>query len=188
MKKKNEYKHSEKPMLYIAYGSNINLPQMAFRCPHSKVIGTAMVKGWEVEFRGVATIVPKPNTEVPVLLWELDPRDIPALNRYEGFPHLYRQEEMPIELDGKKVMGMAYLMNRGQISPPTQGYLQTIWDGYKVNGMDTSYLVEAASRAYDYASDMNVRYSQDFDEEDYEDFDIDDDNGLDDDIQMSFKI
>ncbi|MCR5540879.1 MAG: gamma-glutamylcyclotransferase, partial [Ruminococcus sp.] len=127
------------------------------------------------------------NTEVPVLLWELDPRDIPALNRYEGFPHLYRQEEIPIELDGKKVMGMAYLMNRGQISPPTQGYLQTIWDGYKSNGMDTSYLVEAASRAYDYASDMNVRYSQDIDEDEYEDFDIDDDNSLDD-IQMSFKL
>ena len=46
--------------------------------------------------------VPKSNTEVPVLLWELDPRDIPALNRYEGFPHLYRQEEIPIELDGNQ--------------------------------------------------------------------------------------
>ncbi len=76
-------------MLYVAYGSNINLTQMAFRCPHSRVVGTAMVKGWELEFRGVATIVPKPDTEVPVLLWELDPRDVPALNRYEGFPHLY---------------------------------------------------------------------------------------------------
>jgi hypothetical protein len=33
--------------------------------------------------------------------------------------------------------------------------------------MDTSYLVEAASRAYDYASDMNVRYSQDIDKDEY---------------------
>lgn len=86
MKKKSEYRLPTKPMLYIAYGSNINLPQMSFRCPHSKAVGTATVKGWEPEFRGVATIVPKPNTEVPVLLWKLDPRDIPALNRYEGFP------------------------------------------------------------------------------------------------------
>jgi hypothetical protein len=54
--------------------------------------------------------------------------------------------------------------------------------------MDTSYLIEAASRAYDYASDINIKYSQDFDENDYEDFDIDDDNGLDDDIRMSFKL
>ena len=30
-----------KKQLYIAYGSNINLEQMAYRCPHSKVLGTA---------------------------------------------------------------------------------------------------------------------------------------------------
>lgn len=182
MKKKSEYKLPTKPMLYIAYGSNINLPQMSFRCPHSKVVGTAMVKGWELEFRGVATIVPKPNAEVPVLLWELDPRDIPALNRYEGFPHLYRQQEIEVETPDGKAKGMVYLMNRGQISPPSQGYLQTIWDGYKANGMDTSYLVEAASRAYDYASDMNIKYDESLDESEDEDFDLDDD------IQMSFKL
>lgn len=182
MKKKSEYKLPTKPMLYIAYGSNINLPQMSFRCPHSKVVGTAMVKGWELEFRGVATIVPKPNAEVPVLLWELDPRDIPALNRYEGFPHLYRQQEIEVETPDGKAKGMVYLMNRGQISPPSQGYLQTIWDGYKANGMDTSYLVEAAARAYDYASDMNIKYDESLDEDEDEDFDLDDD------IQMSFKL
>lgn len=182
MKKKSEYRLPTKPMLYIAYGSNINLPQMSFRCPHSKVVGTAMVKGWELEFRGVATIVPKPNAEVPVLLWELDPRDIPALNRYEGFPHLYRQQEIDVMTSDCTVKGMVYLMNRGQISPPSQGYLQTIWDGYKANGMDTSYLVEAAARAYDYASYMNIKYDESLDEDEDEDFDLDDD------IQMSFKL
>ena len=45
--------------LYIAYGSNINLEQMAFRCPNSKVVGTRMIPDYELEFRGVATIVPK---------------------------------------------------------------------------------------------------------------------------------
>lgn len=45
--------------LYLVYGSNINLEQMAKRCPNSKVIGTAMVPDYELEFRGVATIVPK---------------------------------------------------------------------------------------------------------------------------------
>ena len=184
MKKKNEYKLPTKPMLYIAYGSNINLPQMAFRCPHSTVIGTVMVKDWELEFRGVTTIVPKKGTEVPVLLWELDPRDIPALNRYEGWPHLYRQEEIDVEVNGKVVKGMAYLMNRGQISPPSQGYLQTIWDGYKQNDMDTRYLVEAAARAYDYASEMNLCQEEELDEEIEEDEDF----GLDEDLQMSFRM
>ena len=56
--------------LYIAYGSNINLEQMAYRCPNSKVVGKEMLKGYELEFRGVATIVPKENAEVPVLIWD----------------------------------------------------------------------------------------------------------------------
>ena len=70
--------------LYIAYGSNINLEQMAFRCPHSKVVGTSEIKDYELEFRGVATIVPNKGATVPVLIWELDERDLPILNRYEG--------------------------------------------------------------------------------------------------------
>ena len=78
--KKEKYKLPDKPVLYIAYGSNINPWQMAHRCPHSDVIGSAMVKDWELEFRGVATIVQNKNAEVPVLLWKLDTRDIPTLN------------------------------------------------------------------------------------------------------------
>ena len=93
--------------LYIAYGSNINLKQMAYRCPHSKVVGTSEIKDYELEFRGVATIVPSKGTSVPVLIWELDERDLPTLNRYEGYPRLYRQEKMSFDLDGKEVLGMA---------------------------------------------------------------------------------
>ena len=37
-----------KNRLYIAYGSNLNLPQMAFRCPTAKVVGTSEVKGYEL--------------------------------------------------------------------------------------------------------------------------------------------
>ena len=39
--------------LYIAYGSNINLEQMAYRCPHSKVVGTSEIKDYELEFRAL---------------------------------------------------------------------------------------------------------------------------------------
>ena len=75
-----------KKQLYIAYGSNINLEQMAQRCPHSKVIGTSEIKDFELEFRGVATIVPNKGASVPVLIWELDERDFTNLNRYEVYP------------------------------------------------------------------------------------------------------
>lgn len=133
--------------LYIAYGSNINLEQMKYRCPHSKVVGTSEIKDYELEFRGVATIVPKENAEVPVLIWEIDGRDEHSLDRYEGFPNLYRKELFEIEVDGEKKECMAYLMNKGQISPPTSYYYSVINQGYEANGMDTSYLRAALERS-----------------------------------------
>ena len=47
--------------LYFAYGSNINLDQMAYRCPDAQVVGPVKLEGWELLFRGsgVATISPK---------------------------------------------------------------------------------------------------------------------------------
>lgn len=160
-----------KKQLYIAYGSNINLEQMAYRCPHSKVVGTSKIKGYELEFRGVATIVPKENASVPVLIWELDERDLPILNKYEGFPSFYRQEKMPFELNGKSYKGMAYLMNRGTISPPSPQYYNTILQGYQENGLDESYLGTALE---------NSIYHEQFMEEIDEDYDFDDD------LQMKF--
>lgn len=152
--------------LYIAYGSNINLEQMAYRCPNSKIIGKEMLKGYELEFRGVATIVPNDKSEVPVLIWEIDGRDEHSLDRYEGFPNLYRKELFEIEIDGEKKECMAYLMNKGHISPPTSYYYSVINQGYEANGMDTSYLRAALEKSV---------CEQYFDEEMDEEFDENDD-------------
>lgn len=152
--------------LYIAYGSNINLEQMANRCPNSKIIGKEMLKGYELEFRGVATIVPNDKSEVPVLIWDIDGRDEHSLDRYEGFPNLYRKELFEIEVDGEKKECMAYLMNKGHISPPTSYYYSVINQGYEANCMDTSYLRAALERSV---------YEQYFDEIQDEELDEDDD-------------
>ena len=161
-----------KKQLYIAYGSDINLKQMACRCPHSKVVGTSEIKDYELEFRGVATIVPKENASVPVLIWELKKRDLPTLNSYEGYPRIYRQEKMRFELDGKEVEGMAYLMNRGTISPPSPQYYNTILQGYRENGLDESYLRTALENSIHHEQFMYEELDEDFD--------------FDDDLQMKF--
>ena len=51
--------------LYFAYGSNINLDQMAQRCPDAQVVGPVTLENYELLFRGnlrgagVATIAPR---------------------------------------------------------------------------------------------------------------------------------
>jgi AIG2 family protein len=155
-----------KKQLYIAYGSNINLEQMAYRCPHSRVVGTSEIKDFELEFRGVATIVPKKGATVPILIWQLDDRDLPTLNKYEGYPSFYRQEKMPFEMNGKSYEGMAYLMNRGTISPPSQQYYNTILQGYRENGLDESYLETALENSIYHKQFMEEEFDEDFDFDD----------------------
>ena len=84
----------EKRKKYIAYGSNLNLEQMARRCPTAKVIGAGEIRDHELLFRGypksaVATVEPKKGAGVPVLIWEIGPEDERNLDIYEGYPRLY---------------------------------------------------------------------------------------------------
>lgn len=153
--------------LYLVYGSNINLEQMARRCPNSRVIGTAMIPDYELEFRGVATIVPKKGAEVPVLMWEIDQQDEINLNHYEGFPRLYRKEIFEMEVNGKIREGMAYLMNYRGIAPPTAQYYNGIKKGYEDNGMDTKYLHDALVRSVEYQQ-SELCESEEFMEDDFQ--------------------
>ena len=134
--------------LYAAYGSNINLEQMAYRCPHSTVAGTAMLKGYELQFRHHATIEPNEESEVPVLLWELDSQDEKFLDRYEGEPKYYRKENISLELNGETVEAMVYIMNGDTpLEAPTEQYYGIIKQGYKEIGLDTRYLETAFEEA-----------------------------------------
>ena len=98
--------------LYIAYGSNLNLRQMSYRCPTAKVVGTAVLRNWRLLFCGVATIERYKGGEVPVLVWDIQPKDERALDIYEGYPQLYRKETVRVTLNGKQVKAMIYIMNK----------------------------------------------------------------------------
>lgn len=66
--------------LYIAYGSSLNLTQMAARCPSASVYAKGVLNNWELVYRGRkanshATIIRKRGSTVPVLVWEIQPID-----------------------------------------------------------------------------------------------------------------
>ena len=44
-------------MLYVAYGSNMNLEQMAYRCPNSYVVCNGELHGWKLVFNFHADVV-----------------------------------------------------------------------------------------------------------------------------------
>lgn len=143
--------NQKKDTLYIAYGSNLNLKQMARRCPSARLVGTAALYNWRLRFRGghcnaVATIEPQKSYKVPVLVWRLQPTDERSLDSYEGWPYLYRKEQLRITVNGKRVSAMVYIMNDvvRSYNTPSNVYFDSIYMGYKDAGFDTDILFRAA--------------------------------------------
>ena len=148
--------------LYIAYGSNLNLEQMARRCPYAVPIGPAELPGYKLLFRGgkessVATMEPQEGSAVPVLVWEITPRCEQELDYYEGWPRLYRKETVSVRLDGKPVEAMVYIMNNGwPVGTPGGGYYNAIAEGYATAGFDLAVLDDAVRYSASLAG--NVRH------------------------------
>ena len=135
--------------IYAAYGSNMNLEQMKYRCPYSKVLGNATLPDYQLLFRGgdggaVATVEPKKGNSVPILLWDITPRDEESLDRYEGWPSFYRKEIIKVKVGRKKVTAMIYIMNDGRpLGRPSRYYYSTILEGYESAGFDKKILKAA---------------------------------------------
>ena len=125
-------------MKYIAYGSNMNLEQMAIRCPGAKLIGTGLLHGYRLEFNRHATIAAtnNPDAAVPVAVWEITAQHEDRLDSYEGFPRIYRKLSCMVDLaEGEQIQGMVYQMCTFDYFPPHETYFTGIRDAYESLGL-----------------------------------------------------
>ena len=138
--------------LYFAYGSNINLDQMAHRCPAAQVVGPVVLGDYKLLFRGnsrgngVATIAPHKGRKVYGLLWKITPECEQALDIYEGFPRLYDKQDVTVQgKDGREFTVMAYVMTDlwREPSVPSSYYYNGILEGYQQNGLPAASLKRA---------------------------------------------
>ena len=138
--------------LYFAYGSNINLGQMEYRCPDASVVGPVVLDGYELLFRrgGFATIAPKEGEQVQGLLWSITPMCERSLDRYEGYPRFYDKRMVTVrDAEGRSLSVMAYIMDERFREPmlPTDTYYNGILEGYRQNGLPTAELKKAWEHA-----------------------------------------
>ena len=142
---------------YLAYGSNLNIDQMAYRCPSAKIEGIATLRDYRLLFRGSGTgayltIEPCPGASVPCGVWSISPQDEASLDRYEGFPVFYRKETMRVEIQSeafaREVLAdaLVYIMDGNRpLGVPSQTYLHTVGAGYFDFGFDFEPLEDALS-------------------------------------------
>lgn len=139
---------AEGATLYFAYGANLNRAHMSRHCAHAEPIGRAVLQDHRLVFHGYADILPASGQIVTGGLWRIWKSDEAALDRYEGFPLLYRKVELPVELDhGEEVTAMLYRMNHGQPAPPLPAYLEMIRRGYRDFELPTEPLDAALAEA-----------------------------------------
>ena len=138
--------------LYFAYGSNINLDQMAYRCPGATPLMPVVLNGYELTYRGggVANVIPKENSTVLGLMWQLTPECEKSLDRYEGYPNFYHKTDVAVTdpETGKIYYTMMYEMDERFRDPaiPSAIYFNGILEGYRQNGMDTRPLFKSLDK------------------------------------------
>ena len=144
-----------KKRLYAAYGSNLNKEQMQYRCPTAKPIAVATLKDHQLVFQGHplnahANVIPAEGKEVPVVIWEITGKDEVALDIYEGVKGgYYYRDFYEFEVNGETQEALIYIMTPNPYGTPSEGYLQTIVQGYKDFNLPARILNEAVIHAYE---------------------------------------
>lgn len=135
---------------YLAYGSNLNVRQMAHRCPTAEVVGSVMLPNYELNFcgtyTGYLTVVQVQGSKVPLGVWKIEEQDEKRLDMYEGYPSTYSKVYVPLKIDNDVVDAIIYVMNCNKLMKPTDVYFQTCLEGYSDFGFDADYLEEALNR------------------------------------------
>lgn len=137
-------------MLYVAYGSNLNIRQMMARCPDARIFGTSEIKDYRLKFKGsltgsYLTIEKAKGYSVPVAIWDVSSSDIEALDRYEGYPNFYYKRTMVLPCsDGFRHRCFVYIMHEERpLGVPSGFYVDTCLEGYKSFDFDEYKLYEA---------------------------------------------
>lgn len=141
----------DKKKYYLAYGSNLNVRQMRYRCPSARIVGISVIKNYELLYKGsktgaYLTIEPKKNGLVPIAVWEVTADDEKRLDIYEGCPNFYYKKEVRLSVklangDVKKLDAFVYIMHEERsLGVPTLAYVRTCEEGYSNFGFDTKFL------------------------------------------------
>ena len=122
-------------MMYFAYGSNLNIDQMNYRCPDSRYIMNGVLPGHRLVFRGPLDIQRQNRKVTHGAIFQISKRDLRALDHYEGYPKCYTRQIMSIQMDKDAYIDCwVYQMTNRTVEKrdgrmPSDRYMETVIDG-----------------------------------------------------------
>ena len=117
----------EQPVLYFAYGANMDVESMGFRCPQAQPRGVFLLRNWELQFYSHATVEQRRKSSVAGVLWAITPDCERSLDHFEGFPTYYTKRTW--HQDGQWIM--FYEMTDLKRGRPSPGYVDNIAESYR---------------------------------------------------------
>lgn len=144
-------------MLYFAYGSNMNWPQMQQRCLSARFITIARLKDYRLGFPlksksrgcGAAGALPQLGETVWGVVYEIDEREIEILDRAEDYVpgrkgNNYKREESLVYpgTDGEGPLAVWLYFPEAEADPPlpSAAYKRLIIEGATFWGLPEDYV------------------------------------------------
>ena len=142
--------------LYAIYGRHLSKDHMQRYCPTANPMAVATLKDYQLVFQSredgpgaVANVVPAEGQEVPVVIWEISEQDERFLDIDQGIgPGLRTKERVCIEVNGKTLQALMYVMDPGPYGVPSDRYLRPMVEGYREFDLPVKALNDALIRAY----------------------------------------
>ena len=98
------------PILYFAYGSNLNPKRIHRRCPTAVTFRAAKLRNYKIVERLYADIDFELDAVVSGVLYCISQRDLFTLDTYEGCPRIYRRIWIEAECNGETFVAATYEM------------------------------------------------------------------------------
>ena len=152
---------------YLAYGSNLNLERMRWRCPHARVVGHTSLPDMRLVFRGSKTgsyLTVEPDKSgsaagVPCGVFAINDGDELALDHYEGYPVFYQKQTLRIpevmavgtkDVVLRDIDAMIYTMPTSHpLGLPSTDYWKVCLQGYRDFHFARCHLKKALFDSYD---------------------------------------
>ncbi|WP_094604551.1 hypothetical protein SPSIL_005010 [Sporomusa silvacetica DSM 10669] len=146
--------HTEQPLLYFAYGLNLNPVQMKLKCSEMEIVGVSRLPGYKLAFfeyspvwdSAMETLVPDKHSEVWGVLYRLTDYSWDELDncedaRIDGTGAYFRY---PVEVHGTDSttrLAMMYLKSRlGNASLASSEYMTQVLQGATAHGLPSPYI------------------------------------------------
>jgi len=149
-------------MKYFAYGMNTNTNQMARRCPQAVSLGIATLPGYEFRFAVHADVLENSTFDTDGVLWEISNNCLYELDKLEGYGYYYDRKTVTVIHEGEPVEALVYYMLEGNTDlPPSEHYLEMLYDGYYEHGISVAQLHDAI----EFALTLNYERVEDYEYE-----------------------